>query len=248
MTPTRNNNTKVRANAATKIQTAYRKQRMYHNPFNKMNLNTMTTIAKMLSPKNRRAFANATRPRSNVEKRLAEEEAAKRRRRSNARRMLYKTVNAMQIPKKQPNALVPFITKMQKALTLLSKGGKITYRGETGNNYSYVPGGKRNNAKNKNIRNGLVKTYKEAMKLYTTPYNKLNGEKVRKYREYYNLNANKNLSNNQFLRKTLLNYNYGTGKMNRENWGTYPLNIKNKNGKETRFILNDIHVPLRSRM
>jgi hypothetical protein len=94
----------------------------------------MTTIAKMLPPKNRRAFTYATRPRTNVEKKLAEEEATKQRQRTNARRMLYKTVNAMQISKKEPNdQLVPVIRSLRHVLTLLSKGGKIIYRQRTTN-------------------------------------------------------------------------------------------------------------------
>ena len=235
--------TKVRANAATKIQTAFRKQRMYYNPFNKLNTNTTTTIAKMLSPKDRRAFVNATRPRSNVEKRLAEEEAIKRRHRTNARRMLYKTVNAMQIPKKHPNTLVPLITGVRKALMLLSKGGQITYRSGTNENNEYNPGKSgRNNKFDEKVRNNLVKIYKEAMKLYLTPYNKLNGELLREYREAYNMNANKNLSNNTNLRKAILHWHYGSGSMNRNNRSTYWLHIKNKDGKTTKIHLNDMEV------
>jgi len=234
--------TKVRANAATKIQTAYRKQRMYYNPFNKLNTNTMVTIAKMLPPKNRRAFTSATRPRANVEKKLAEEEAIKRRRRTNARRMLYTTVSAMQIPKKQPNALVPLIRKLRHALNMLSKGGKISYRGYTEEHNRYDPEtNRRNNKKNKKIRNNLAEIYKAAAKLYVTPYNKLNPNYLKKYRETYIMNANKNLSNNLRLRKALLEHEYGGSGMHHENWPhLYALNIKNKNGKTTRFMLNNM--------
>jgi len=234
--------TKVRANAATKIQTAFRKQRMYYNPFNKLNTNTMTTIARMLPPKNRRAFTSATRPRANVEKKLAEEEAIKRRRRTNAQRMLYTAVSAMQIPKKQQDELVPLIRKLRHALTLLSEGGKISYRGPTEEHSAYNPNKNgRNNAKNKKIRNDLAEIYKAATKLYVTPYNKLNPNYLKKYRATYEMNANKNLSNNRRLRKALLEHEYGGSGMHHENWPhLHALNIKNKNGKTTRFMLNNM--------
>jgi hypothetical protein len=115
--------------AARIIQTRWRTAKpRYFNPFNRLGPNITAQIALLATPSNRRAFVQALRPPSNLERTIAQAELTRKKRRAKLQGLLYSAARVGRVvPSGPQDRLYRTLRSFTNAKRKLNAGGRVTH-------------------------------------------------------------------------------------------------------------------------
>jgi hypothetical protein len=157
--------------AARIIQTRWRTAKpRYFNPFNRLGPNITAQIALLASPSNRRAFVQALRPPSNLERTIAQAELTRKKRRAKLQGLLYSAARVGRVvPSGPQDRLYRTLRSFTNAKRKLNAGGRVTHF--LGNSLERYPQNQKNFEKQ--IRN----EYKHIMRHLFAPNSNYTNDK-----------------------------------------------------------------------